>query len=278
MAYDVWYTLPWIFEPFFDLSLSLPEKYITKTKVFALSSSHTSIDHPSRLHTLTISENDSLPSIISMPRVVQFDRIDTVHLLYHDWPIGLNLPSLRHLILTNNLVALKSFSSFPPSIRSIQILLCPHMPKFISKNWSVLRSLSALPMLTSLHIVLKDMETGLDEQSCEIIAEMVPMFVHFGICFRAQRGRPKCVGGGGTNHYVLNPADFGLDINNPADLEYITELVYEPEEINEEYVNSLFDMYYASIKELHRRILRSSFRSKPLIVVEEEGYGLNIWL
>lgn len=37
-------------------------------------------------------------------------------------------------------------------------------------------------------------------------------------------------------------------------------------------------MYHASIEELHRRISRLSFHSKPLIVVEEEGYELDVWL
>jgi len=210
-----------------------------------------------------------------MPHVVHFDRVDTVHLLYHDWPNGLNLPSLRHLTLTNNLVALKSFSSFPPSIRSIQILLCPHMPNFISNNWSVLRSLSTLSMLTSLHIVLKDMETGLDEHTCQIIAETVPMFVHFGICFRNQSGKsePDCV-----DHYVLNPADFDFDLNNltALDIDYLTNLIVEY--IDDGLPDSVYDMYHASIEELHRHILRLSLYTKPLIVVEEEGYGLDVWL
>ncbi len=43
-------------------------------------------------------------------------------------------------------------------------------------------------------------------------------------------------------------------------------------------LDSLFNMYHGSIEELHRRILRLSFHTKPLIVVEEEGYGLNVWL
>ena len=211
-----------------------------------------------------------------MPHVVQLGRIDTVHLLYHDWPIGLNLPSLRHLTLTNNLVALKDFSSFPPNIRSIQILLYPRMPNFISNNWSVLRSLSALPMLTSLHIVLMDLETGLDKDTCQVIAEMVPMFVHFGICFRNQSG--KSTSSDDIDHYVLNPADFGLDANDPADLDYLMNISVEEEESDDELLDSIYDMYHASIEELHRRILRLSFHTKPLIVVEEEGYGLAVWL
>ena len=230
----------------------------------------------SRLHTLTISQNGSLPSIISMPHVVRFDRIDTAHLLYHDWPMDLHLPSLRHLTLTNNLVALKSFSSFPPSIRSIQILLCPHMPNFISNNWSVLRSLSALPKLTSLHIVLNDMQTGLNEHTCQIIAEMVPIFVHFGICFRNQSGKLRS---DFLDHYVLNPADFGFDLNNLTafQIDYLTNLVVEKDS-DDGLSNSVYDMYCATIEELHRRILRLPLHPKPLIVVEEEGYGLDVWL
>ena len=211
-----------------------------------------------------------------MPHIVHFDRVDTVHLLYHDWPIDLNLPFVRHLTLTNNLVALKSFSSFPSSIRSIQILLCPHMPNFISNNWSVLRSLSSLPMLNSLHIVLKDMETGLDEHTCQIIAETVPMFVHFAIYFRNQCGRydHDCI-----DHYVLNPADLSFDLDNltDVDIDYLTNLnVYE--DTFDRLPGSVFDMYQASIEELHRRILRLPLNTKPLIVVEEEGYGLDVWL
>ena len=45
-----------------------------------------------------------------MPHVVQLDWINTVHLSFHDWPTGLNLQTLRHVILTNNLIALKNFS------------------------------------------------------------------------------------------------------------------------------------------------------------------------
>ena len=211
-----------------------------------------------------------------MPHVVQFDRIDTVHLLYHDWPIGLDLPSLRHVTLTNNLVALKSFSSFPPNIRSIQILLRSRMPNFISNNWSVLRSLSALPKLTSLHIVLKNVETGLDENTCQIIAEIVPMLVHFSFCFRSQRGRSEV---DGIDHYVMNPVDFGFDLNNltDADIDYLTNLIIKPD-IYERLPASVHDMYHASVEELHRRILGLPFYTKPLVVVEEEGYGLDIWL
>ena len=206
-----------------------------------------------------------------MPHVVQLDRIETVHLSFHDWPIGLNLPSLRHVTLTNNLIALKTFASFPTSIRSIEIQFRPYMPKFTSTNWSVLRSLSALPMLTSLHIIFDDITTGLDEFSCQIIAETVPMLVHFGVYFRSQSGLtlasdddPPIAG--------LNPVALGLNANDPANI------IITRENSHIDLHESLCGMYRTSIKEIHRRILSLSFHTKPLIVVEEEGYGLSVWL
>ncbi|CAF4697592.1 unnamed protein product, partial [Rotaria sp. Silwood1] len=111
-AYDVWYTLPWAFEQFFEVVE--PIQYITKVEVFALPSSYSSIISSSRLRTL--------------------NHINTVHLSFYDWPTGLNLMALRHVILTNNLVALKNFSSFPSNIRSIQILFRANMPNFVSSN------------------------------------------------------------------------------------------------------------------------------------------------
>ena len=204
-----------------------------------------------------------------MPDVVRFDRIETVHLSFHDWPIGLKLPALRHVTLTNNLVALKTFASFPPGIRSIQILFHPLMPNFVSTNWSVLRSLSSLPMLTSLHIVFENINTGLDELSCQIIAETVPMLVHFGIYFRSKSGRP--IPGYEVQNVEFDPAEFGLDADE------LGNLIIEEEVIDVSLVESLFNMYLTSIKEIHDRILCLPFRSEPLIVVEEEGYGLTVW-
>ncbi|CAF2741016.1 unnamed protein product [Rotaria sp. Silwood2] len=283
LAYDVWYTLPWAFEQFFD-SVA-PIQYIIKVEVFALPPSYSSIINSSRLRTLSISENDSLPSIISMPHVVQLDHINTVHLSFHDWPTGLNLLALRHVILTNNLVALKNFSSFPSNIRSIQILFRANMPNFVSSNWSTLRSLSALPMLTSLHIVINDMNTGLDDISCQIIAETVPMFVHFGIRFRRDSGMPPR---DSVDHCIeFDPAlidvanDFTSSIIDDEDNEDNEDEDYENNEDEDDdlaFLESIFDVYRASIKELHRRILCLSFHMKPLIVIEEGGCGLTVWL
>ncbi|CAF1415402.1 unnamed protein product [Rotaria sp. Silwood1] len=268
-AYDVWYTLPWAFEQFFEVIE--PIQYITKVEVFALPSSYSSIISSSRLRTLSISQNDSLPSIISMPHVVQLDHINTVHLSFHDWPTGLNLLALRHVTLTNNLIALKNFSSFPPNIRSIQILLHANKPNFDSSNWSILRSLSVLPMLTSLHIIMKDMNTGLDDISCQIIAETVPISVHFGICFRRSSGMPKP---DSIDHCIeFDPAL--VNLTNDPTVPIIDDEDYDNDEEDEDYEDltfseSIFDIYRASIKELHTCILRLSSHMKPLIVVEEE--------
>ena len=179
-----------------------------------------------------------------MPHVVQLDRINKVHLFYHDWPSCFHLPALRHLTLINNLVALKDFSSFPSNIRSIQIILHPNMPNFVSNNWSILRSLSALPMLVSLDIVIHDSDAGFDHSICQIIAETVPILVHFSVRFRNSTGLPR---------------------DDDQDDRLAT-------------LKTTFNDYQASIKELYRRILCSTSHLKPLIVLEERYYGLNVWL
>jgi hypothetical protein len=235
-----------------------------------------------------------------MPHVVQLDHINTVHLSFHDWPTGLNLLALHHVTLTNNLVALKNFSSFPSNIRSIQILIRANMPNFVSSNWSTLRSLSALPMLTSLHIVINDMNTGLDDISCQIIAETVPMFVHFGIYFRRDSGMPAHDSVDHCIEFDPAPIDVANDFTSPIiddeddeDNEDEDYQDYEDDENNQDeddedydddedddlvFLESIFDVYRASIKELHRRILCLPFHMKPLIVIEEGGCGITVWL
>lgn len=206
-----------------------------------------------------------------MPHVVQLDRIHTVHLAFHDWPTGLDLPSLRHLILTNNLISLKTFASFPRSIRSIQIFLHPFMPNHVSSNWSVLRSLPALPMLTSLHIALNDISTGLDKHTCHIIAETVPMLVHFGICFRRRMKRSNPDRVFSSTH--TEPTIAELLAADP------TLIIEEDEDVDSDsFMESVFEEYRMSIEEIRRRILYLSVHTKPLIVVEEEDCGLTVWL
>jgi hypothetical protein len=120
-----------------------------------------------------------------------------------------------------------------------------------------------------LHIVFDDINTGLDELSCQIIAETVPMLVHFGIYFRNRNGHCGC---DCVNHCVeRRPTHFDFDVNDPTN-----PIIVHEEDMA--LLNSLFSIYHGSIEEIHRRILRLSFHTKPLIVVEEGGYGLNVWL
>ncbi|CAF3375321.1 unnamed protein product [Rotaria socialis] len=96
LVYDVWRTLPWALGQFFD-SVE-PIQYITTVEVFSLSPSYSSIISSSRLRTLSISKNDSLPSVISVRHVVQLDHINIVHLSFHDWSVGLNLLAIRRIL------------------------------------------------------------------------------------------------------------------------------------------------------------------------------------
>ncbi|CAF1028777.1 unnamed protein product [Adineta steineri] len=268
----VWYTLPWAFDEFFELVA--PDMYITKVETFLPSQCNSTMIYPSRLRTLAVSENNSLPSIVSMPHVVQLDRISTVHLSFHDWPIGLKLSSLRHITLTNNLIELKNFALFSSNIRSIQIICYASMPNFILNDWSVFRSLSSLPKLISLQIVINDMDTILDENSCQIIAETAPMFVHFGLCFRRQNAPPS-----------------PDDLNRPAEMDSaILALIAEDPTliINDDddytiepgdiaFLESTINKYQTCIKDIRHRILNLSFHVKPLIVVEDGDCGLTVW-
>ncbi|CAF0955603.1 unnamed protein product [Adineta steineri] len=264
----VWYTLPWAFEGFFE-SVA-PDMYITEVDTFLPSQCNSSMIYPSRLRTLAISENNSLPSIVSMPHVVQLDRINTVHLSFHDWPIGLNLSTLRHITLTNNLVELKSFALFPTNIRSIQIICYAAMPNFNLTDWSVFRSLSSLPKLISLQIVIKDMDTILDENSCQIIAETALMFAHFGLCFRRQDAPPDP---DDLNRPVeMDPAILALLAADPT-LTISDEI--EPCDIS--FLESTINKYQTCIKDRRHRILNLLFHVKPLIVVEDGDCGLTVW-
>ena len=210
-----------------------------------------------------------------MPHVIAFHRITTLHLAFHAWPRGLHLPSLRHVTLTNNLVALKDFSSFPPSIRSIQILFRPFLPNYLAVNWSVLRSLSTLPMLTSLHIILHDVDTGLDSTACQIIAETVPMLAHFAISFRQQRG--------------LSPPGYVPRTEEERAAEWQAELLANPwlahvpigeddEDVDRPNLQGLVDSYRMSIEEIRRRVLDLPLAKEAVVVVEGGGCGLTAWL
>ncbi len=51
----------------------------------------------------------------------------------------------------------------------------------------VLCSLSTLPRLASLRIFMYDMPIStMDDESCQLIAEVAPLFTDFGFCFRRE--------------------------------------------------------------------------------------------
>ncbi|CAF1683708.1 unnamed protein product, partial [Adineta ricciae] len=215
-----------------------------------------------------------LPSIVSMPHVVQFDRINTIYLSFHAWPSGLNFPNLHHLILTNNLNRLKSFSSFPPTIRSIQLIFHARMPHSVCDDWSVLRSLSSLPKLTSFHIAFHDMNTNLDEDSCQIIAETASMLAHFGIRFRRRSNALAFEPDYDNPINIIEPEAwymFNVDPNLIADGNGNLDHRFA------QFLRSVIDGYQKSIEEIRRRILSLSSHVEPEIVVEEGKCGLTVW-
>lgn len=110
------------------------------------------------------------------------NQIVELHLFNCDRQISLNFPVLSRLTLTNSFDSLNSCSLFT-NIRSIQINLiqCRDFP---SIDWTTLRTLSTLPLLTSLRFVLYDMHIPPDDTSCQIIAETAPMVSDFCFCFR----------------------------------------------------------------------------------------------
>lgn len=226
----------------------------------------------SGLRTLTMAQRDSLPSIVAMPHVVQVDRIRTVHLLFHEWPMNFKPSSVRHLTLTNSLANMESFSSLPTGVRSMQLALRRVLPNSSPGNWRILQSLSALTMLTSLYIILDDVCEDIDEASCQIIAETALRLVHFGIYFRRQVILPTPDIPTSMDHLDHQDLDVDLEaISNDSFEDYFGPVDYM-------HWHCIFEQCRAAIEQIRRCILRGSCSPEPLIVIEEEGCGLTAWL
>jgi hypothetical protein len=179
----MWYTLPWAFDEFFHEYI--PEKWVTKIQVFEAPFHNITTVDQSSLRTLDASGQDLALFICSLPRVVLFDFIETVHLSYYNQPIRIYLSALRNITLVNSVNCLNNHSLFPPTIRSIRILLFHSYPNYMPPDWPVvLHSLSTFPQLSSLRFFMYDLPKTIDDRSCEIIAERASLFVDFGICFR----------------------------------------------------------------------------------------------
>jgi hypothetical protein len=115
---------------------------------------------------------------------MSLNRIVELHLLGCDRQIPVNLPThVSRITLTDSPDSLNSCSRLT-NIRSIQITLHYQSLRFATNDWTVLRTLSTLPLLISLRVLLYDMRIPPDDISCQIIAETASMISDFCFCFR----------------------------------------------------------------------------------------------
>ncbi|CAF3366082.1 unnamed protein product [Rotaria sp. Silwood2] len=175
----LFYTLPWIFDEFFQLCV--PDRYISELQVFTSASSVNTIG-PSHLRKLDISNN--FPSLAtSFPHIMFSKQVIELHLSRCDRQISVNLPTIDHLIITDSLDSLNS-CFLSRNIRSIQITLNHEHLHLARNDWSDLPTLSTLPFLKSLRILLYGMNNPPNDTSCQIIAETASTISDFCFCFR----------------------------------------------------------------------------------------------
>jgi len=175
----VWYTVPWAFTNF---NLSVPDPCIKQLQVFLPSPTAISTG-PSHLKTLKLSGEVLPPPCFFYPHLVSHNRIDTLFFHEFDRPFTLVLPVLRHIIIIDEL----KYCPLSPSVRSIHIELnydlCIDV-MFTLEN--LLHTLSTLPSLKSLRIVVYDMPFMLDDKICQSIAESVLVLTDFVFCLRRE--------------------------------------------------------------------------------------------
>ena len=120
--------------------------------------------------------------------MVSLDHIHTLFLVRCQKPIPWILPALRYVYLNNSPSSLENLAFLPPSVCSIRIDLQYDTHQFVMPKWSELRSLSALPKMSSLRLTLFDVTTTPDETSCQIIAEVASTMADFSFCFQRSNG------------------------------------------------------------------------------------------
>ncbi|CAF4703699.1 unnamed protein product [Rotaria sp. Silwood2] len=175
----LFYTLPWIFDEFFQLCV--PDRYISELQVFTSASSVNTVG-PSHLRKLDISNN--FPSLAtSFPHIMFSNQVIELHLSRCDRQISVNLPTIDHLIITDSLDSLNS-CFLSRNIRSIQITLNHEHLHLARNDWSDLPTLSTLPFLKSLRILLYGMNNPPNDTSCQIIAETASTISDFCFCCR----------------------------------------------------------------------------------------------
>ncbi|CAF1063810.1 unnamed protein product [Rotaria sordida] len=175
----LFYTLPWIFDEFFQLCV--PDRYISELQVFTSASSANTVG-PSRLRKLNIS-NDHPSLATSFPHIISSNQVVELHLSRCDRQTSVTLPTFDYLIITDSLDSLNS-NFFSRNIRSIEITLNHEHLHLARNDWNDLPTLSTLPFLKSLRILLYGMNIPPNDTSCQIIAETASKISDFCFCFR----------------------------------------------------------------------------------------------
>lgn len=182
----MWYSLPWRFDQFFHEDV--PRECITQTEVFYKSSKNI-LNTQSSLRTFHLC-GQALPSVLSsLPHVVLFDRIETLHLSFCTRSPYMEFSNLRHIVLMNSINYLKFCLSFPRTVRSVRILIFGSYPNYTPPNWPIIfTSLSTLTELNSLRIFIYDISIIVDDECCQMMAKMAHLVNDFNFCYRGRAG------------------------------------------------------------------------------------------
>ncbi|CAF3307550.1 unnamed protein product [Rotaria sp. Silwood2] len=183
----IWYTLPWAFDEFFQQFL--PDRCILNIDVFEFPSKKTTIIGRSHLHTVQASGRRVASPLFSLPNVIQVDQINTLHVSYYNGRLRLPLPNLHQVTFLNSQNCLNHESLLPTTIRSIRLLIFYFHPNYQKTYWpNVLYSLSTLPNLHSLRIIMYHVPTTILDESCPLIEKIALRVTDFGFYFRAKFG------------------------------------------------------------------------------------------
>nr|ACI90380.1 hypothetical protein [Philodina roseola] len=173
----LWYTLPWAFNDF--LQLSVPDTCITRLQM----SSSLFVRQTSRIRKMRLIRNAMTP-FIAQSSLVCPDRIELLDLFYCDRSISLKLPSLVHVNLVDSFDALQSCHLVSMHIQSITIVMHQQEIESASNRWTDLRVLSDLPRLRSVRVLLYSTLVCPDDIGCQMLAETSLLVSDFGISFR----------------------------------------------------------------------------------------------
>ena len=176
----LWYTLPWAFNEF--VQISIPDKKISHLEVWQSSQSSRTVSS-SRLVRMDLIWNEVSPILTQSP-IMSAKSIEELYLFCCNRDVVLKQPSLGHLTVISSLDTLHRCSSISMNIQSIIIVLDQWYVPYATGGWTALRSLRSLPHLRSLRVLLYDLHMSADDPSCAIIAATAVRFVDFAFSFR----------------------------------------------------------------------------------------------